>query len=73
MNYKADFKNVPARFVAVPEKIFVPSTKAKLLETIHKMRPDYNINKMHGWCKKRLYAVYFTLRKHAVQARKDYL
>lgn len=72
MQYKADFKSLPARLVAVPEKIFVPRTKAKLLETIRSMRPDYNINKMRGFSKARLYAIYFTLRKRAAQAEKEH-
>lgn len=70
MQYKADFNQVPARFVAVPEKIFVPRTKAKLLECIGKMRPDYKVNKMRGFSKARLYAIYFTLCKRAAESER---
>lgn len=53
------------------EKMYVPPTKEKLLESIGKMRPDYRRAQLARYHKARLYAIYFTLRKHAAQANKE--
>lgn len=67
MKYTADFKAMPARFVPAPMAApgFVPGTKAKLLETIAAMKPEYipdEMNKLRGMSKRRLYAIYFQIR-----------
>jgi len=50
MKYRANFATVPARF----EPVYCPNTKAKLLETIQAMRPDYDMKPLRGMSKRRL-------------------